>query len=286
MTGLYVYLDILIITSIYINFFLLKAAAKITHADLKSGKCVLGALAGSLFSLVILLPELSFFLLTLIRLLGAAATVYTAFCGKPLREICRNIWVFFFVSFLFAGVEYGLAMLLGGGASVWHNSVLYIDISLAVLTASTIISYAAISLFRRFLDSKNDFDGKYLITVYKGDEKAEFKAICDTCNNLTDSFSGKPVIVCGKESLKPIFNGGELEGILRFAANSDNALPSYTGWRLIPFNTVNSTGLLPSFLPSRVYIKNLNTRRVKYTAAYIGIVEKDMEYAVFNPKIL
>lgn len=282
---MYIYIDILIITNIYINYFLLKATSKMTHSVLRDGKCIISALIGSLFSLIILLPELNTAVLLLIRILTAFIMVFVSFYGKTFRELYRIGLIFFFICFIFAGIEYGLSTLFKNSIMVWNNGILYFDIPLIMLIISTIISYIAISLFRYFIDSRNDYDGEYVITIINKNKKTELKAICDTCNNLTDSFSGKPIIICSKESMKTFFDESELNNMINLSISSD--VPAFNkGWRLIPFSTINSSGLLPSFLPNSVYIKNKETNKIKYTAAYIGIVEKDMDYAIFNPKIL
>lgn len=279
---MYIYIDILIITGIYINYFLLKATAKIMHCPLKNGRCIFAALIGSLFSLIILLPEISPTALILIRIAAAFITVVAAFYKTGAYELYISTLAFFFVSFIFAGIEYAVS-LLGSGTFFWNNSMLYINISLPVLIISTIISYLALSLFRRFLDGSPAFDGKYTITIINGDKKIYVKAVTDTCNNLTDGFSGKPIIICGKNSLSELFDEKTLDGMLRYDVSGN---PYLKGWRLIPFSTINSNGLLPSFLPGGIYIRNDENKKIISVSAYVGVVEKEMEYAVFNPKLI
>lgn len=278
---MYIYVDVLIITSIYANFFLLKTTARLTHSPLRNGKCVAAAMVGSVFSLVILLPRLGTLLLLAIRLLSAALMIITAFGGKSPAELLRTAAVFFFVCFIFAGIEYGISVLSGGQNMIWHNSVFYVNISLLTLVISTIVSYAAISLFRYYLDEKNSMDVKYVVSVTKGGRSVSFAAVGDTCNNLADVFTGKPVIVCGRNNLSRLFAAEELAAVLGSDGTSRTE-----GWRLIPFSTISSGGMLPIFLPECVTVKNEETGKRKAVSAYIGIVDRDMEYAVFNPKIL
>lgn len=278
---MYIYVDILIITNIYADFFLLKTTARITHTPLRNGKCILGALVGSLFSLVILLPPMSSFALLLIRILSAALMITVSFGGgKSLRELLKIGVIFLFVCFIFAGIEYGIAVLSGGKNMIWHNSTLYVNISLLTLVVSTIISYAAVSLFRYYIDGKNSADIRYDVIIARKDKTASVKAVGDTCNNLTDAFTGKPVIVCGKDSVSRLFNDGETDKVLSSEKNHVN------GWRLIPFSTIHSYGMLPVFKPSGVVVKNPENGSLKSVDVYIGIVDREMDYAVFNPKIL
>lgn len=284
---MYIYADILIITNIYANYFLLKATAKLTHTALRNGKCILGALVGSLFSLIILLPEVNPFILLLLRIISAILVIAVAFSGKDLQTLYKIGLVFFFVSFMFAGIEYAVS-LIGGSGMLWHNSVLYINISLLTLLISTIISYIILCLLRKILDGSSNFDGDYTIIIIHGCKQTAIKAACDSCNNLTDSFSGKPVIICSKSSVEPLFDKSVLENAIAGCSASDNSEPQkhIKGWRVVPYSTVDSEGLMPSFLPTGIYIKNNENGKIKYIDAYIGVVEKDMDHAVFNPKIL
>ena len=278
---MYIYVDVLIIINIYANFFLLKTTARLTHSPVKNSRCIAAAVVGSLFSLIILLPRLGALTLLLIRLLSAAMMIVIAFGKKPYEQLFEKGLVFLFVCFIFAGIEYGLSILSGGQNMIWHNSVLYVNISLLTLVISTIISYAAISFFRYYLDGKNTSDEKYTITITKNGRTISLNAVGDTCNNLTDVFTGKPVIVCGKSSLAELFESSELDRVLS-VENTDYI----SGWRLIPFSTIASDGMLRTFQPECVIVHNQENGKRKSADVYIGVVNREMEYAVFNPKIL
>ncbi|MBQ8435256.1 MAG: sigma-E processing peptidase SpoIIGA [Oscillospiraceae bacterium] len=281
---MYIYVDILIITNIYANYFLLKATSKLTHSPLSNKRCIISSITGSLFSLIILLPALNTLSLLILRITAAILMVFIAFKEKNTADLYKTGLIFFFVCCLFAGTEYAFSLLDMGKNLLWHNSVLYVNISLLTLAVSTITAYCILCLLRRFLDSGNTFDGNYTLIIIHGNKQATIKAACDSGNNLTDSFSGKPVIVCGKSSIAPLFE----EKALQYSVTGTDLfeMPTKKGWRVIPFSTVNSSGLMPSFLPTGIYLKNNETGKIKYIEAYIGIAEKDIEYAVFSPKLL
>ncbi len=278
---MYIYIDILLITNIYTNYFLLKTTSKLVHSPLRNSKCIIAALVGSLFSLIILLPQLNTAMLLLLRILFAAVMIMVSFSGKRLREIYRIGLVFFFVSFVFAGIEYGITVLFNDKNMLWHNSTLYVNISLSTLIISTLLSYVVISLFRHYLDGTNAGDYKYKIIIsYKG-KSVVLDAVGDTCNNLTDVFTGKPVVVCSKDSLTELFDEIEINNIL------ENKIPAFIeGWKYIPFSTIHSEGILPVFKPSNTIIKCTEKNINKTADVYIGVVDRNMENAIFNPKLL
>ena len=276
-----IYIDILLITNIYTNYFLLKTTAKLVHSPLRNSKCILASLVGSLFSLIIFLPQLNAALLLLLRILSAAIMILIGFSGKSFREAYHIGLIFFFVSFIFAGIEYGLTIVFNSRNMVWHNSMLYINISLVTIVISTIISYIIICLFRRYLDSHNSTDYKYIIIIIHNGKCVTLDAVGDTCNNLTDVFTGKPVIVCSKDSLIQLLSDGDKKLISKGCTTEFKE-----GWRLIPFSTIHSDGLIPIFKPSNTIIKCTEKKLCKSADVYIGVIDRPMNKAIFNPKIL
>ncbi|MDE5917296.1 MAG: sigma-E processing peptidase SpoIIGA, partial [Oscillospiraceae bacterium] len=52
-----IYLDVLIVLNIYVNYFLIKGTGKLTHTPVKTLRCAISSFVGSFFSLTIFLPE-------------------------------------------------------------------------------------------------------------------------------------------------------------------------------------------------------------------------------------
>ncbi len=284
---MYIYIDVLIITNIYAVFFIVKACSKFTHTPIKNIRAIISAIFGSLFSLLILMDELNVFAILLIRIISACLVVFFAFGRSKFLQYYRLVLIYFFVSFILAGSQYVISTLFTG-KTLWHNSVLYVNISLITLVFSTILTYFTISILRWFFDSSNELDNSFTITILHNNCTAKINAVSDSCNNLTDSFSGKPVIVCPKTEILSLFPNENLDNILcSFACNSSfENTNSIIGWRLIPYSTINSNGILPSFLPSNVFIKNNCSGKITHTNAYIGVLDGDIYNAIFNPKIL
>ena len=84
-----IYLDVLIVLNIYVNFFLLRATARFTHTPLKTSRCVLSSVLGSLFSLTIFLPVSNFFITLLIKLAAAAVITAMAFGVKNKKHTLK-----------------------------------------------------------------------------------------------------------------------------------------------------------------------------------------------------
>lgn len=265
-----IYVDVLIVLNIYVNYFLLRMTAAITHSRLKTVRCFLAALYGSFFSLLILAPELPAAVTLLIKLAAAVTVVMAAFGIRGCVRLLKNTAAFFTVNFLLAGTVYAVYAWFKPDFMRLGNSYFYIDFSLLILILVTAGLYFALCLFRRF--SRGGGNDSFKVMIRFGRNRAVMEGLADTGNRLRDYFSGKPVIICGREDLLPLGLGDV----------SADRLPQ--GFRLLPCSTVSADGLIPVFHADELLIINSATGERKSVDAMVGIGEHSGK-AVFDPKI-
>ncbi len=314
---MYVYVDILIITNIYVDFLLIKSTSIITHSRLKTFRGIAAAVLGSLFSLVIFLPKIPSPGLAAVKLFSAAPVVLTAFGYESGSAYFKRLFVFFMTSFIFAGLGSAASSFLGGRVMISRNGVIYGNFSMPVLIASTVGAYAVIQLYKRAADV-SEKGGVYTITARLGSKTVSFRALADTGNSLRDIITGKPVIIANRSILSEIFghipDESELLDITEVIPSdgiTENT-PAAPGspksrqhkqpqhslqlkqrpnlrrptWRIIPCKTVSGTALIPICRPDEVALKNEETGQIRTADVYLGVSPVDCEFAVFNPKIL
>ena len=268
-----IYLDVLIILNIYVNFFLLKATAKFTHTPLKSSRCIISSIIGSLFSLTILLPSENFLLSLLIKLAASGVITLIAF-GKNHRYFKRLLY-FYMINFIFAGTVMLLYITFKPTFMAFNNSYFYIDFSLLSLVVFTAMAYGGVKLLRLIMDKGSDTSKKYKIEISYQGKWVEMEGFADTGNTLVDSFTGKPVIFCSKDKL----------GFDELPLNDPQLLYTCYGFRMIPCSTVSSQGLVPLLTPDRVKIIDEESGDYKNADVLIGLTSADTK-GIFNPKIL
>lgn len=270
-----IYVDVLIILNIYVNYFLLKTTAKITRTPIKIPRCIAASAYGSLFSLTILLPELPFAFSLLIKLVAAVTVVLAAFGFHSKERFFINSVSFFTVNFLTAGAVYAVYSWLRPEFMHFNNSFFYIDFSLIILVLSTAVLYFAVCTIRTITDRIPDDCGCYRIIVRNGDRVFSLNGLADTGNSLVDFFTGRPVIICGRDSFHQI-TGAEFDF-------SQPHIPK--GFRLIPCSTISSSGVIPAFLPDEIIIVNDKSGTRKSVEAMVGFGTESTA-AIFNPKLL
>lgn len=271
-----IYIDVLIVLNIYVNFFLLKATAKFTHTLLKTSRCILSSIIGSLFSLTILLPSESFLLSLSIKLIAAAVITAITFGIREKKRFFKLLLYFYIINFIFAGAVMLLYITFKPSFMAFNNSYFYIDFSLISLVIFTAIAYFAVTTVRYFMDKGADSSKKYHIIIkYKG-KVISIDALADTGNSLTDSFTGKPVIICPKQKLG--FNNN-------FSTENAEEIFKKYGFRMIPYYTISNGGMIPVFKPDEIFITDKESEKGYPVDALIGLISRDTE-AIFNPNLL
>ncbi len=266
-----IYIDVLLVLNIYVNFFLLRITAGITHSPLRTGRCIFSSVYGSLFSLTILLPELCTPLTISIKFAAAASIVAMAFGINSRKRLLINTLSFFAANFILAGTVYAVYSLLSPEFIHFNNANFYIDFSLMILIITTAALYAAVRIIRIHTDKT--CDGTYLVCIRCGRNVISLTGLADTGNALVDWFTGSPVIICTAESFTQL-TGKKL---------TCEKLPR--GFRLLPCSAVSGNGLIPVFRPDEVLITCCENGERKQVDAVIGFGECGGK-AIFNPKLL
>ncbi|WP_297958355.1 sigma-E processing peptidase SpoIIGA [uncultured Ruminococcus sp.] len=266
-----IYVDVLIVLNIYVNFFLLRITAGLTHSPLKNGRCAAASVYGSLFSLTILLPQLGAPLSLTIKLAAAVSIVAAAFGYHGFRRLMINTAAFFGANFVLAGAVYGAYSLLEPQFIHFNNACFYIDFSLLILIITTAVMYFALRVLRLIWD-RAPADG-YSVIIRKGGRTISLNGLADTGNCLVDFFTGSPVLICPEDSFAQL-TGAHLDR---------DSLPR--GFRLLPCSTVSGEGLIPVFRPDEVLISCGEKGGRKKVDAVVGFGECGGK-AVFNPKLL
>ncbi len=276
-----VYVDILIILNLYINYFLIRATAVITRRKCSRVRCVSAAFVGALGALAILLPEMPFFVVVLFKAALGALIVFIAFSKRqPVRQprqkpadffIC--LLFFLVVNFTFAGVMMALWRFAAPLGMVFSNGTTYFNIPIAAIAAFTAAAYFAVRLVRLFADKRLKCDKICEVKISANGGTVTLRGLCDTGNGLCDMFTGKPIIVCDLDKIAPIappevldyFNGKLSESI-----------------RIVPCRTISAETLVPLF-NAEILIDG------KTADGFAGVTRNplgDDIDCVFNPKII
>lgn len=251
-----IYVDVLIVTNIYITYIFIKAATLISHTKYPIHRVLTASLIGGMSSLQILITGnllLSFAikLLTLFLI----AFVLAGFKYKEILNLTAKLTV---INLMFIGIVM-LIWRVFGRAVYMIGVTVYFDISMLMLVAVTAITYLMFWIYDLLsfrLASRNGGE----VTVVTDQKRVCLSGVSDTGNTLYDFFAEKPVVVCSSDELEAEYQNKR--------------------YKLLAYTTVNGKGLIRVYTPKEVFI---DQKRVDVN---IGLLEDSATRAVYNPCIL
>lgn len=261
-----IYVDVLIVTNIFINYCILLCVKKFLNCSTGYKRLILGSLFGSLFSLAAFLPDLGTLSL-FFKIASGGLIVFVTFGRCKINMYIRRFFTFIFVSFGFCGIMILIYMTLKPSKMVISNDIVYFDISPLFLLVTTVVCYLIIRLIQKVTGKENAKDLVCNIDAYANGDSFKFVGKVDTCCNLTEPFSGLPVIVAEKQ----LFNN-------KIKIEQNNM-------RVIPFESLGGKGIIMGFKPDKVLID----KKPLHKDIYIGICEdvfKGEIKAVINSEIV
>lgn len=229
-----VYADILILTNFIVDYFLLSVTAKITRQKVKLWRSIAASFLAAASTLIIFLPEQTKFFDITSRLLLSIIICLLAFGYKGLRRLLSAALTFFAVTFCYAGAMIALWYILRPPGMAIKNSVVYFDISPVFLILFSVIGFLIFTAFSTFLARRNKLAVPCFVTLTFCDKSADFEALIDSGNSVSDPFSSGAVIIADKEKCLRAF--GNLTAEIYPAR-----------YRAVPCGTVSGKALLDGF---------------------------------------
>lgn len=246
-----IYVDILFVINLIINYLLLFVTAHIATLAISRFRLSLSAAFGALYAVFSFLPSLSFLLFSPIKLFIAVIMVFIAF-GKKL--FLRAYLTFLVSSLVFAG----LCLLAPSAISSISGGVYYIKLSFPVLILTTLIAY----ILLRIVFSRRCGGEKKIcnVRVKSNGSEISLHALVDTGNSLRAPQTNARVVICSYDTIRCILPPAARE-ILDEHRNRSfslafDKLSDISHFSLIPYKTVGvSFSLLLAFAPDEVYIE-------------------------------
>ena len=278
-----IYIDILIILNMFVDYLLLLSCSILLKIKLKKLRLILGAVVGSLFSLFILLPELNVFLNLFLKILSGSFLVLIAFGFKEKLVFLKAVIIFFGENLIFIGMTFFIWVFVSPPSMFFKNGVTYISISPFVLIVSSLFAYIATSIIDFFLSRRVNSKKIYKIEVEFNGNKIFLDALYDSGNCLVEPFSGKPVCVCEYRKLIKFFSDEFVKFFEDFFKNVGcvENLNLKKKIKLIPCDTVSGSIVLPAFCPQSFYVLDFNGERKAYDCLVAVTIKNisDGEYA-------
>lgn len=279
-----VYADILICVNLIVNYALLMAAGRFCGRTPRRVRMVLAALLGAVYALLVFAGGLPGWVPTVTKLPMGALLVLISYQYRGLAEYIRQLVMFFIVSALFGGLMLALWLFVAPYGMLYENGVVYFNISALALVGFTAAAYGLTEVFARLFRKRDVESGMMEVTVLLGNRQVSLMGFVDTGNTLRDAYSGYPVAVCSMECVRSILPLSLLDIISSIVETEDfsrfqNLMTPDTKnkFKLIPYNTVGFTGVLPAFLPDELRLDGTPVENV-----YVAIAPKSFAHEDYD----
>lgn len=273
-----VYVDVLLVVNLIVDFFLLKLTFKLLRVNPKPIRVLISVLLGATSSLYIFFPESTAFIDIAVQLIISSLMMLSALGFKTLKYFLRAVGVFFAVTCVYGGIMTALWQVLKPKGMVINNSVVYFNISPLVLIVSTVSGYFLYLFLSKILALPSKTAKRCSLTLYALGKSVGLTGIIDTGNSITDILSNGEIIIVDKAVVMSLLG---TEDIL-----SD---PVYaTRYRTVPCETVMGRSLLDGFRCDMGEIR-FEDKVIPLNNPIIAISKtpiKENYSAILNPKIL
>lgn len=254
-----IYIDVLLILNLWVDFLLLSATARLRHFPVRRWRLLIGAFCGAVGSCVLFLPLLSWWITLLIRVVGTLLLCLLTFPVHGWGCFLKNVLVFSVLSAVFSGLASMLWYYVAPHGFVVINGVVYYDAPASLLIVFTALSYGAICLFDVISRRKLPRGGAYTLTVRQEGEEVVCTCLYDSGCTLREPFSGKPAVVMDAKTANRLRPSADVTSAVR------NKL------RYVPYKTIHGEGLLPAFCPQYMALTDKNGRKRDISGSFLAL---------------
>ncbi len=256
-----VYIDVLLIVNLWVDFLLLLATARVLHLSYNRKRLFLGAVLGAAASFLLFLPPLPWWGALALRLGGTVLIAVVAFPRTTCRRFFVTVFVFFVLSAGFAGVATMLWYIAAPNGLLVINGVVYYDAPASLLIVFTAFSYIAICIYEYVTRRRAPRGRMYTLFIYHNEKAVVCRCLYDSGCTLREPFSGKAAVVAEQNAVKDILPPEFCD---------EGAI----GMRLIPFRTLGGEGVLSAFQPQRMEMCDKKGNRWNVSGCYLAVSEQ------------
>lgn len=278
-----IYLDIVIIENLIMNYIILYATSIIAKKKIKNMRAIIASSVGTIYVIMLYVTKLPIYSEIISKMLLSVIMVYIMFKPSNLKLLGNQLVLFYLTSFVFGGVAIALIYLIKPEEVLTQNGIYLGSYTLKTVFLGGILGLFLIMLTFKIIKTKiTKKDMFYNIEITIDEKKVYTKAMIDTGNLLKEPITNIPVIIVERTLLyetieKEILNN--LEEILsgNFDKVPENIRNKYLSkLKVIPFKSLGKeNGMLLGIKVDKVIIENEEDKKV-IDKAIIGIYDKSL----------
>lgn len=276
-----VYLDIILIENICMNYIILLATGLIVKNQIKGIRILLSSLLGSIYAISSYITKLEIYSTIIMKIILSIAMIYLAFNPKNIKQMLKQLVIFYLTSFAFGGCAFALLYFIKPQNILIKNGVYIGTYPLKIAILGGIIGFVIINISFKIIKGRINKKSIFCdIEIYLKNEVSKVHALVDTGNLLKEPITGNSVIVVEKQQLYNLIPNqilDNIEEIMYGKSNLENIDNEYISkLRLIPFSSLGTpNGMLIGTKVDKITIK-LDEEEISATDVIAGIYNKPL----------
>ncbi len=273
-----IYLDIVFIENVIMNYIILLATVIITKEKLNQIRIIISSIIGGIYAVSYYVTKFSTYITIPAKVILSIVMIYIAINPKSIKKMIKELIVFYLTSFAFGGCAIAILYTIKPQNIINKKGSLIGIYPIKVALIGGIIGFITIIIAFKLV--KNKMSIKDLFCTVKiidnGTEK-KVKAFLDTGNFLKDPITNLPVIIVEKEKLIDILPREILENTNKIISGEFEIKDKYISkLRVLPFSSLGKqNGMLLGFKVEKVIVI-LNEEEVIRNDVIIGIYDKKL----------
>lgn len=238
-----IYLDIIFIENLFMNYIILFGTGYVMKIKMKHRLLFLSSILGSIYAIFAYAQNTYNNISLGIKILLSILMVFLAYIPKSIKQLLKELLIFYLISFAFAGCAIFLLYIVKPENIIIRNGVFIGSYPLKIVSLGGIIGFFIVCA--AFKSVKNKMSTKDMVCNLKiriDQNEIKVRSLIDSGNMLKDPISGMPVIVVEKSKLENIVQTEILENlteILNGKISENSGIDKYISkFRVIPFSSL------------------------------------------------
>ncbi|MBE6865351.1 MAG: hypothetical protein E7492_00120 [Ruminococcaceae bacterium] len=260
-----VYIDLLILVNILVNYFLIKLTAVLSNSNINSKRIIISSFIGSLFSLIIIF-DMPVIVSVLLKVFSVVFCSFISFGFISKFIFVKRTIILLSVYMMFTGI---LQMLSEKTSYIYiNNCSFYISINPIIFVAVVVVFYMVFT-FAEIVFCQHPQNFVYNIVINTEFGNIPATGFYDTGFKIKDIMHQRPVIMCSMDYLGTT-------GLYDIYSKTERFYNGDIDKEIIPlfYSDITGGGMLPAFKTNSVIIKkNKNANEVKNVL--VAVSKKD-----------
>lgn len=274
-----IYIDIVFLENLIMNSIIIYATSIILKIKPKLIRVVTSSAIGSIYAIISYVTELSIYTSIISKGILAIVMVYIAFNPQNMKNMWKQLLIFYLTSFVFGGVALYLIYFIKPQDVFIKNGIFVGDYALKAIFLGAIIAFIIIKISIKIVKTKiNAKDMFCKIRIKLNGKEIETKAMIDTGNLAKEPITNTPVVIVESSLLEKVLPKEILNSIDNILAGKlDGVKEEYISrLRCIPFSSLGKqNGMLLGIKADEIVVEKEEESKISKNVI-IGVYERSL----------